>query len=37
VYHELHCLKWIRKWIHREHYGSDLEGKALHERRWHIG
>ncbi|KAH7092267.1 hypothetical protein FB567DRAFT_516877 [Paraphoma chrysanthemicola] len=36
VYHELHCLKWIRKWMHREHYWPDLSGYALHERRWHI-
>ncbi|KAF2750983.1 hypothetical protein M011DRAFT_189523 [Sporormia fimetaria CBS 119925] len=36
VYHELHCLKWIRKWMHREHYWPDLTGYALHERRWHI-
>ncbi|KAF2205338.1 hypothetical protein GQ43DRAFT_335407, partial [Delitschia confertaspora ATCC 74209] len=33
VYHHLHCLKWVRKWIHREHYWPELEGEALHERR----
>ncbi|KAF2190339.1 hypothetical protein K469DRAFT_561455 [Zopfia rhizophila CBS 207.26] len=36
VYHELHCLKWIRKWIHREHYWPNLSGYELHEKRWHI-
>ncbi|KAF2649811.1 hypothetical protein K491DRAFT_610045, partial [Lophiostoma macrostomum CBS 122681] len=36
VYHELHCLKWIRHWIHREVYWPDLTGAALEERKWHI-
>jgi hypothetical protein len=37
VYHQLHCLKWIRKWIHRDHYWPNISGYELHERRWHIG
>jgi hypothetical protein len=37
VYHELHCLKWIRHWIHRDVYWPDLTGAALEERKWHIG
>lgn len=37
VYHELHCLKWIRHWIHRDVYWPELEGEALEERKWHIG
>ncbi|KAF2123207.1 hypothetical protein BDV96DRAFT_510950 [Lophiotrema nucula] len=36
VYHELHCLKWIRHWIHRDIYWPELEGEALEERKWHI-
>ncbi|KAF2790084.1 hypothetical protein K505DRAFT_312045 [Melanomma pulvis-pyrius CBS 109.77] len=36
AYHELHCLKWIREWIHRDHYWPNITGYELHERRWHI-
>ncbi|PSN75084.1 hypothetical protein BS50DRAFT_643716 [Corynespora cassiicola Philippines] len=36
VFHKLHCLKWIRKWIHRDHYWPDVSGYELYERRWHI-
>lgn len=37
VYHELHCIKWIRKWMFRDHYWPHLSREALLERRWHIG
>ncbi|KAF4621709.1 hypothetical protein G7Y89_g14496 [Cudoniella acicularis] len=36
AYHELNCVKWIRKWIHREHYWSTLEGAMLAKRKVHI-
>jgi len=36
AYHELHCVKWIRKWIHREHYWPALKGALLLERKTHI-
>ncbi|MGI4815898.1 MAG: oxidase ustYa family protein, partial [Janthinobacterium lividum] len=36
AYHELHCVKWIRKWIHRDHYWPALSGGMLLERKVHI-
>lgn len=37
AYHEIHCVHWVRKWMHREHYWPYLEGDALRERKVHIG
>ncbi|KAK3322706.1 hypothetical protein B0H66DRAFT_532033 [Apodospora peruviana] len=36
AYHDIHCVHWIRKWMHREHYWPYLEGDALRERKVHI-
>lgn len=39
VHHELHCLKEIRRWVHREYY-FDLETMVPEKRReWesHVG
>ena len=37
VYHPLHCLKQVHKWIHRDSYPEKPFGAKLEERRWHIG
>lgn len=36
VYHELHCLKQIRHWIHRDYYMPNISGHALVEMELHI-
>ena len=37
VYHSLHCLKQVHKWIHRDFYPEKLFGAKLEVRRWYIG
>ncbi|OCL09095.1 hypothetical protein AOQ84DRAFT_388408 [Glonium stellatum] len=36
IYHSLHCLKQVHKWIHREEYDERLSDAQFEERRWHI-
>ena len=37
VYHSLHRLKQVHKWIYRGSYPEKLFGAKLEVRRWHIG
>ena len=36
VFHQLHCVKWFRQWMRREHYWPELHGVMLEERKRHI-
>ncbi|KAJ5171444.1 uncharacterized protein N7500_004227 [Penicillium coprophilum] len=30
VYHQLHCLRWVRRYIHQDHYNSTEENLGQH-------
>ncbi|KAL1600857.1 hypothetical protein SLS60_007245 [Paraconiothyrium brasiliense] len=36
VYHELHCLKKIKHWIHRSHYHTNVSQAVLDEEEEHV-